>query len=183
VSARRRRGVVAAVGVLTLAAVVLAYGAWQAHSHADVWLLVHDHAGRTSQRLWRDVADARLVLRDVDGSVLAEATLQPPQGLPRYSGPASAAVDCSTVTGPSWHDCWRRQSRWMARWAPRAAAARVDLGACVIERVPVVRRVSGDWWLWWVPLPHVGGTPVGHHTIDVHVDSARCAAAAPPTAP
>jgi len=178
-----RRWPVFAVAALGLAAVVLGYGAWRAHTHADVWLQVKDHAGRTPQRLWREATQARLLLRDAHGRSLVEATLEPPHGLPRYTGPAGAAVDCPAALGPAWHTCWQRQSRWIAQWAPRVVDARVDLGACVIEQVPVVRRVDGDWWLWWLPLPHVGGSPVSHYGIDLHVDSARCAAAAPPTDP
>ena len=180
-SARRWPAVAAAA--LAVAAALLGYGAWRAHTHADVWLQVKDHAGRTPQRLWREVIEARLELCDAQGRSLAEATLEPPHGLPRYSGPPGAVVDCHAAQGPAWHDCWQRQSRWLAQWAPAVADARVEIGACVIERVPVVRRVDGDWWLWWLPLPHVGGTPMNHYAIDLHVDSARCAAAAPPTDP
>jgi hypothetical protein len=174
-----RHGLIAAAG----AAAVLGYGGWQAHQRADVWLQVHDHAGRTPQRLWSDAIEARLTLLDEQGVALAEAMLEPPRGLVRYTGPAGAAVDCSGTTGPAWQACWQRQSRWMARWAPRVVQARVTLGRCVIERVPVERRVDAQWWLWWVPLPHVGGKPIGHHSLRLHVDSARCAAAPPPTDP
>jgi hypothetical protein len=31
-----------------------------------------------------------------------------------------------------------------------------------------------------VPLPHVGGTPIKHYTISLHLDSASCAAAKAP---
>jgi hypothetical protein len=155
---------------------VLAYGAWRAQRHADVWLGVHDHAGRTTQRLWVDVNDARLSLRDGAGTVLAEAVLAPPHGLPRWTGPPGA-IDCGDAArGAAWQRCFDAQSRWMALWAPRADHAAVSVGACRIERVAVVRRSYGDWWLWWVPLPHVGGTPMSHHTLQIHLDSVRCTA-------
>jgi hypothetical protein len=182
VSVRRWPGV--AAGALAVAAAVLGYGAWRAATHASVWLSVHDHAGRTPNLLWRDVTDGLVVLRDGAGRPRAEARLEPPQGLPRWVGPAGAAVDCRpSADRDAWRRCFDAQSRWFAGWAPQVTLADVTVGSCRIERAPVARRSSGDWWLWWVPLPHVGGTPVGHHTIDVHIDSARCAAAAPPTGP
>jgi len=161
---------------------LLGYGAWQAQRRADVWLYVNDHAGRTPQRLWTDVVDARLAIRDAAGRVVAEARLEPPQGLPRWTGPAGEAVDCRPELGRDpWQRCFDAQSRWMARWVPIARDARVTLGSgCVVEHAPVVRREYGDWWLWWVPLVHVGGTPMSHYTLQWHVDSARCA---PATAP
>jgi len=160
---------------------VLGYGAWRAHTHADVWLNVHDHAGRTPSRLWADVTDGRVAFRDAAGGMLAEAALEPPQGLPRWIGPMGEAVDCRPqLERQVWQRCYDAQSQWMARWAPQVVDARVTLAGCTVDRVPVQRRTSSDWWLWWVPLPHVGGTPSGHHALTLHLDSARCAAAKPP---
>jgi hypothetical protein len=169
------------LGIVVVAAAVLGYGAWQAHTHADVWLMVKDHAGRTPKQLWADATDARLVLRDAAGRTLVEAVLEPPQGLPRYSGPQGVAVDCKAAQGgAAWRDCWQRQARWMAQWAPQASSARVTVGQCVVDPVPVTSKLYTSWWFWWVPLPHVGGTPINHYTISLHLDSERCAIATPP---
>ena len=171
----------ALVGFAALAAAVLGWGAWQAYSHADVWLQVKDHAGRTPRQLWADAKDARLVLRDAAGRTLVEAELQPPNGLPHYTGPPGA-VDCRAQErqgGAAWRDCYERQSRWLSAWAPKVSTARVRVGACVIDSAPVVRKLYTSWWFWWVPLPHVGGTPTNHYTLNVHIDSAKCVAITP----
>jgi hypothetical protein len=171
---------VAAAGAAVVA--VLGYGAWRAHTHASVWLNVNDHAGRARDRLWAGVTDGRIEFRDATARVIAAAQLAPPQGLPRWTGPEGEAVDCPPqLDRASWQRCWERQSRWMARWAPQVHDARVIVGPCSVDRVPVRRRSSDDWWLWWVPLPHVGGTPSGHFTLELHLDSARCEAAAAPS--
>jgi hypothetical protein len=168
-------------GLAVLAAAVLGYGWWHARTHADVWLRVNDHAGSTPQRLWADVNDAHVKLRDAAGAVLAEAALEPPHGLTRWTGPSGAVLDCSgAARGDAWQRCFDAQSRWMAQWAPRVSHARVMLGRCVVDAVPVTRKRYTDWWLWWVPLPHVGGTPVSHYTLELHVHSARCASATAP---
>jgi hypothetical protein len=174
----------AACGFFGLAAAVLGYGAWRAHTHASVWLRVNDHAGRTPQRLWADVAEGRLALRDGAGRVVAEAALEPPHGEPRWIGPQGVAVDCRPqLARDEWQRCVEAHSRWVARWARQAHDARVTVGACTVDRVPVVRRDYSDWWWWWVPLPHVGGTPMAHYTLELHLDSARCTSAAAPTDP
>jgi hypothetical protein len=170
---------------VALVAVVLGWGAWHARTHASVTLRVLDHAGRTPSVLWAESKDAALVLRDAAGRTLAEASLQAPHGLPAFTGPAGA-VDChaqESAGGAAWRDCFEAQSRWIASWTPRLATARVQIGACVIEAVPVERRVYSDWWLWWVPLPHVGGTPISYHSIGLHVDSAHCVAVERPIDP
>jgi hypothetical protein len=175
---------VVAAGAALAAVGVLGYGWWGAHTRADVWLRVNDHAGRTPNQLWSNLKEAQVAIGDAGGQLLAEATLEPPQGLPRWTGPADVAVHCAPELGREvWRRCWERQSRWMAFWAPRAHAARVTVGRCAVDRVPVVRREYSDWWLWWLPLPHSGGSTISNYTIELHLDSARCAPAQPPTDP
>jgi hypothetical protein len=157
---------------------VLGWGAWQAHTHASVMLAVHDHAARDRNRLWVDATQGTVELRDAQGGVLAQAVLTPPHGLPTWTGPAGA-VDCRAqerAGGDAWRRCWEAQSRWVARWAPRAATAQVRVEDCSLESVPIEQRRYTDWWLWWVPLPHVGGTASTSWALGLHIDSARCAA-------
>jgi hypothetical protein len=171
----------AAVAFLALAGAVLGYGFWQANTRADVWLLVKDHAGRTPQRLWADVTDGRLALRDAGGRVIAEAVIESADGQPRWIGPAGVAVDCRPqLARDKWQRCFEAHSRWVARWARHAHDARVTVGNCTVDPVAVVRRDYSDWWWWWVPLPHVGGAPRAHYTLELHLDSARCVSAAAP---
>jgi hypothetical protein len=160
---------------------VLGYGYWHARTHASVHIAVNDHAGRTARQLWESVKAAQIVVADAAGVALAEVTMSPPFGLPAYGGPG--AVDCRAqerVGGAEWQRCFEAQSRWIAGWVPRAASARVTVGGCTVDRVAVQRRDYSDWWFWWVPLPHVGGTPYGYYTLELHIDSARCV---PVTAP
>jgi hypothetical protein len=169
------------LGIAVLVAVVLGYGAWHAHTHAYVWLQVKDHAGRTPRQLWANVTDGRIEIRDPAGRTVAQAVIEPPQGLPRWVGPAGDAVHCEPQLGrDQWQTCTATQSRWMARWAPKAHDARVSVAGCTVDRVGVLRRDYSDWWFWWVPLPHGGGTPNAHYTLELHIDSARCAAATAP---
>jgi len=171
----------ALLAVAVLAAAVLGYGGWRAHRHADVWLQVNDHAGRTPRQLWSNVTEGRIAFRDAAGRTIAEALLEPPRGLPRWVGLPGQAVHCETQLGPdAWRSCFDAQSRWMARWAPAAHDARVTVAGCTVDPVAVRRRDDSDWWFWWVPLPHVGGTPLAHYTLELHLDSARCASATAP---
>ena len=44
-------------------------------------------------------------------------------------------------------------------------------------RLPVTSHKSnGDWWLWWVPLPHIGGKPLTYYSLSIYVDGTNCAA-------
>jgi hypothetical protein len=160
---------------------MLGYGWWHARTHADVWLHVKDHAGHSPKRLWTDVIEGRLAIRDRAGRTIAEAVIEAPQGLPRWVGPPDLAVHCEPRLGrDAWQHCFDAQSRWMARWAPEAHDARVTVAGCTVDRVGVRRRDYSDWWWWWMPLAHVGGTPIAHYTLELHLDSRQCV---PATAP
>lgn len=154
---------------------MLGYGAWHAHTHATLSFYLSEHAGRSS------VQDALLLLRDAQGVPLATVQLRPPYGLPHYAG--AGAVDCSVEEaqgGAAWRECFERQSRWFAPWAARVVSADIVLADCRIAAVPLVNTSYSDWWLWWVPLPHVGGTPYRNVALRGAVDRAHCA---PATAP
>ena len=65
-------------------------------------------------------------------------------------------------------------SRWASGWAEDVRTADVVVGDCVLQRVPVDVRVDGDWALWWVPHPHIGGTPMRYVQLFVFLDSTAC---------
>jgi hypothetical protein len=59
-----------------------------------------------------------------------------------------------------------------------------DIGSCQLREVPVTVRMSNDeWWLWWVPLPHVGGLPRQYFELAVAIDSRACTAVVDPSKP
>jgi hypothetical protein len=167
------------LGIVALAAAVLGYGWWQAHTHAEISLGVKDVAGKTERQIWADVREAQLVIRDVQGRTLSEARVAPPHGEATWSG-VPGAINCRSGGQTDWHVCWRARARWLAQWASHATSARVTVGRCIVDAVPIDNKVYGDWWWWWVPSPHVGGQPVSYHQFTLVIDSARCA---PATAP
>ncbi|HBY63610.1 MAG TPA: hypothetical protein DEH78_27610 [Solibacterales bacterium] len=80
---------------------------------------------------------------------------------------------------PSWTDCFDRLSRWIPRWGREVRAVEVTLPGCGPVRVETrLGRSSGDWWLWWVPLPHVGGTPYSTYSLLLEVKARQCQARA-----
>ena len=165
---------------------MLGWGWWHAQTHATVHVAVNDVALKTPQRLWAELRAGELVLRDRAGGALAHGRVTSPDGIVVFSD--AAAGDCARFErqGPQdgaaragWQACFEALSRWQAGWAGKVASASVSTGACRIEHVPVRTRRDAQWWLWWLPLVHVGGTPYAHHTFSLFIDSARCAAATP----
>lgn len=165
------------------AAGALGWGWWRTHTHASVHVAVNDVALKTPQRLWAELRSGELVLRDRAGRALAHGRVTEPYGVVEFSD--AAAGDCArferqTPLGSAgWQSCFEALSRWQAGWADNVVSASVTTGACRIETVPVRARRDAAWWLWWVPLPHVGGTPYANHSFSLFIDSASCTALTP----
>jgi hypothetical protein len=182
---RRARLSLSAAG--GLAAAVLGWGWWHAQTHASVHVAVNDVGQTTPSSRWAALKVGDLVLRDRTGRALAHSRATAPQGIFEFTD--AAAGDCGrfarqapydSAARSGWQNCFAVLSRWQARWAGDVVSANVTTGTCHIANVPVGTRRDTDWWLWWVPLPHVGGTPYTHYTFELFIDSTTCAAAVSP---
>jgi len=168
------------------AAAVLGWGWWHARTHASVQVAINDVALKTPQRLWAELTSGELVLRDAAGRALAQARITAPDGNVEFSD--AAAGDCGrferqvpydAAARSGWQRCFESLSRWQAGWAKHVATASITAGTCRIAAVPVEAGRSDDWWLWWVPLPHVGGKPYTTYSMRLFIDSAKCVAVSP----
>ncbi len=169
-----------------MVAAALGWGWWHARTHASVHVAINDVALKTSQLLWADLKSGTLVLHDKAGVALAHGRVTAPLGIVEFTD--AAAGDCGrferqtpndAAARAGWQTCYEGLSRWQAGWAGAVATASVSTPPCNIAQVPVRVRRDSDWWLWWVPLPHVGGTPYAHYTFTLFIDSASCAAVSP----
>ena len=165
---------------------MLGWGWWHARTHANVHVAVNDVALRTPRQLWDQLKSGEFVLRDSAGRALAHGRLTGPYGTVNFTD--AAAGDCGRfqrqapyddAARAGWQACFEGLSRWQAGWTAEVASAAVTAGACRIDKVPVRTRRYDDWWLWWVPLPHVGGRPYASYSLEIFIDSAKCAAASP----
>ena len=90
-------------------------------------------------------------------------------------------ASASSAARDEWQKCFKTLSTWLIRWADRIRFADVKFARCELKRVPVILRQSGDdWWLWWVPLAHIGGKPLTYFNLSINIDGANCTAAAGP---
>ncbi len=38
----------------------------------------------------------------------------------------------------------------------------------------LLEEFKDDWWLWWIPLPHIGGSPYTYFKLTLWIDSGNC---------
>jgi hypothetical protein len=169
----------AAIGGIVAA--ILGWGYWHVSTHADVHVSLWDVALKTDRQLYGSLVAADVLFRDEAGTELAAARADHPTGLVSIIHPAVG--DCrqeERAGGDAWRQCYETHSRWISRWARHARTARVTFGMCTIDSLPVeVEESRGDWWLWWVPTPHIDNSASTHVELAVWIDSAQCRAAEP----
>ncbi|HET6756905.1 MAG TPA: hypothetical protein VFH21_04760 [Burkholderiales bacterium] len=172
----------ASLALALIAAAVLAYGYWHAETHGTLYVSLIDLSERNR---YQPVLHAELSFMDASGQVLAKAKSEAPYGTVYLSEPAQYScrefeqqASFSQEARDGWNQCFQKQSRWLANRAPEIKSVIVKTGSCLLN-LPVTISKYGDWWLWWVPLPHVGGTPYTNYSISIAIDVANCA---PPAA-
>ena len=171
-----------------LIAAGLGWGYWQARTRGALHVALYDVALKTDRQLYGERRVGEIAFTDEAGTVLATSNAGPPHGV--FSIRHPTVGDCrreerAATTDPggmsAWNQCFATQSRRLPTWVRRVRYAEVKTGECRVERTPVERREYRDrWWLWWVPLPHIGGSPYTYFTLSVWIDSRACRAASSP---
>lgn len=159
-------------------ACLLAWGYWHAATHASLQLQVEDYGLKTDRQLYGTPHDVTLTYHDATNAPLATARSVEPLGYILAIHPDPKIGDCSQYTTRApYSKCFAVHSAWVPDWAPRVRTANIKIGGCEMHRVPVSVYQSGnDWWLWWVPLPHIGGTPLGYFQVTARVNTKSCSA-------
>lgn len=166
--------------IVVIVALVLGYGYWHATTHGWVNISLYDSSNKDDYgRLYQ----TEITLRDVNGAFLAEGKSDDTYGIIRLSHPEvgdCASEEKATIydkeARSAWQTCFARHATWVMKWAPDIHSMDVSFGDCMLREVPVRVSVYRDWWLWWVPLPHVGGDPYTGFSISLRVDGLNCRA-------
>ena len=171
-----RVGVPACIGIA-----ILGYGYWRASTRAFIRLTLIDAAkGEGTQ----PVFGAALIFRDVMGNALAAGNSDDRFGIVRFTHPQFGSCEeeersasASSRGRSRWDRCIGEQFKWQTEWAPQIRSLDIEVSRCRIANVRVaLQRRADDWWLWWVPLPHIGGDPLTTYSGTVSVNTDTCEA-------
>ena len=159
-------------------ALVLGWGYWHAVTHPSLHIHVDDYGLKSSSLVYGEPHDVTVTFRDRSNVALAVAKSIEPAGYILAVHPDSDIGTCEhrAVRG-DYASCYAQYSVWSAGWARHVHSADVSIGGCHLRSVPVATSVSnGEWLLWWVPLPHIGGLPSQYVDFAIAVDSRACVA-------
>ena len=168
------------VSLLIFVAGVLGYGYYHEQTHGSISVTLNDPAQQPNQpRVFKD----EVAFLDANGQMLARAKSDDKYGVVRLIHPVVGDCVSEEQSASSashgqrkWQNCFEQQSTWLMSWARQTRYLIVKLESCAAQRIPISIRESGDdWWLWWVPLPHIGGKPYSFFSLSVTADRANCA--------
>lgn len=169
---------------ITLAAILLCsimgYGYWHVLNYG--WLHISLRDISDQGREYKLIKNAEINLLDSDGNVLAEGKSDSRIGVVYLSHPEVGSCVEEESKAPfsmddrqDWYACYEKQAKWIVEWARDVKYMDIKFDECFLKRVPVsVSESKDDWWLWWVPLPHIGGKPSTYFNMNVQIDSANC---------
>ena len=178
-SGRKMRWAVCTGSVALVCTAVLAFGYWRAVSR------VHIHIGLVSAEnstKGAPVFDAQLVVRDLAGNELARGKSDDRFGIVRFAHPQFGSCEseenaASAEGRTKGDDCISKKFHWQAAWASRVSQVDIGFEGCQLFGIPLKLRARRDeWWLWWVPLPHIGGDPLTQFSARISVFASPCQA-------
>jgi hypothetical protein len=159
---------------------ILGYGYWHAHTHASfhVQLDFKDADGQKP----RPIPGAEIIFLDAEGSVLAKGISDAHYNYVHLIHPT--AGDCHEIekSAPSskearesWQECFEHLSTWIPDWAGKVRQVDLRARGCRLKNIPVtVSRYNSDWYLWWVPHPHIGGKPYAYYSLRLTIAEKDC---------
>jgi hypothetical protein len=165
--------------ILVFVSINLGYGYWHAKTHGSLNISIYDASDEKTFTLLKDV---HLVLRDEAGKVLATGQSDSRYGTVYLSHPVTGScyeaehnATRSNEGRNAWQICFRKHSTWLMEWVYLVRFVDVHVGDCMLENIPVlIKEYDADWWMWWVPLPHVGGKPYAYFSLNMRIDPVVC---------
>ena len=160
---------------------ILGYGYWRVSTYGWLYFDIRDVSPGLEQK-YELIKNAKLTLFDSDGQKLAEGQsdnnvgvvylLHPEVG---YCVEEEKRAPFSTEFRQDWYDCYEKHAKWIVTWVRNTSHLNIEIDECVLNQLPVsVKEYRDDWWLWWVPLPHIGGPTSTYFSINLDIDRENC---------
>jgi hypothetical protein len=159
---------------------VLGYGYWHSYTHASFHVsLDFKDAGSTKPV---PLPNAEISFLDLKGRILASGTGDAQYNYVHLIHPVvgdchatEKSASTSKEARKSWQECFAHLSTWIPDWAGKVRQISLKSPACQLENYPVaVSRYNSDWYLWWIPHPHIGGKPYTYYSLNLTIDEQDC---------
>ncbi len=168
------------ISIAVIIGCILGYGYWHSYTHASFHISLDFKAAGSKNPV--PLPKAEIFFLDSAGRIIANGIGDAQYNYVHLIDPVVG--DChkfekSAVTSKdarnAWQECFEHLSTWIAGWAGNVRQISLKSPICQLEYYPVtVSRYNSDWYLWWVPLPHVGGKPYTYYSLNLTIDEKDC---------
>jgi hypothetical protein len=159
---------------------ILGYGYWHSITHASFHIQLN-FKGVTNGKP-KTIPKAEIIFLDAEGRVLATGMSDEQYNYVHLIHPEVG--DCHEIeksapfsekAGESWQECFEHLSTWVPKWARKVRQVDLKTQSCLWRNIPVtVSENNSDWFLWWVPHPHIGGKPYTYYSLSITVEEDNC---------
>jgi len=172
----------AAILTLIFIGSILGYGYWHSATHASFYVGLKYKKIDGQQP--KTMPKTEVLFLDSAGRVLARGISDEKYNYVHLIHPEVG--DCHQVeksahsskdAEEAWQNCFEKMSTWIPMWAGQVRQVELKTQRCPVKIPVTVSRWNSDWYLWWVPLPHVGGKPYAYYSLSIIVDENDCIAA------
>ncbi len=166
--------------IVALVGGIFGYGYWHAATHASFHVQL-DFAAVKGEKS-RSIPKTEVNFLDAEEQILAIGKSDEHYGYLKLIHPEvgdcyekEKAAASSKGARNAWQKCFEHLSTWISRWADEVRGINLKTPECFQQKMPVsLSRAAPDWYLWWVPLPHVGGKPYSYYSLTISIDEQNC---------
>jgi len=166
--------------IISIVACILGYGYWHSITHASFHVQIdfkNDTKGTQDT-----IPKTEVEFLDSEGRVLAQGISDDQYNFVHLIHPevgdcheVERAATYSASGKTAWQECFEHMSTWIAQWANKVRQVNLKTDRCTWRNIPVtVSESNSEWFLWWVPLPHVGGMPYTYYSVYITVEENDC---------
>jgi len=159
---------------------VLAYGYWHSITHGSGYIdLVFETSDTAKKGL---LSKARVLFLDANGTILAEGVRDKEYDFIHLIHPIVG--DCHEIekraafsggSKQAWRECFQKQSIWIPTWINNVHQVQIKHSDCSSKPLPIaISAHNNEWFLWWVPHPHIGGKPYTYFRSSIVITEKDC---------
>lgn len=168
------------ITVAIIVCIILGYGYWHSATHASFYVRINIMSA--AQEKAKTIPKTEISFFDAEGRALANGISDAQFNYVHLIHPEVG--DCHAIeklapfskeARKSWQTCFEHLSTWIAKWAGEVRKVDLKTSNCAWRNIPVtVSKYNSEWFLWWVPHPHIGGKPYTYYSLSITVAEKDC---------
>ena len=164
--------------LVVIVGLVLGYGYWHSITHGSIYIDLNYKTPKNKDKISSKI---KVLFIDVDGKALAQGISDKNYNYIELIQPVIGNCHDLVRSGSNketrklWQQCYEQQSTWMMTWINDVSHIVVSNKNCSSKKLPIIfSGYNSEWFLWWVPHPHIGGKPYSYFRASIDLEKHDC---------